>query len=203
MKVQVKEFGAFKEGVVDLSKKLNVFCGPNGTGKTYMAYAIYGLLKNQLIVGSDEGLVKTLIDNKNFEYKIDFERLKRYRENLANNFKEDFDSLFGIGDKLAEEYFSKTELLFLETDKEYETRIIDSAFEVNIAIRKARLNVIKNEGSDSLLLEIEENTVSNDEINSLSLLIPTALFSLLASYPVSTTYILPVERNSIFTFSKE
>ncbi|WP_313269812.1 AAA family ATPase [Epilithonimonas vandammei] len=203
MKVQVKELGAIKEGVVDLSKKLNVFCGPNGTGKTYMAYAIYGLLKNQLIVGSDEGLVKTLIDNKNFEYKIDFERLKRYRENLANNFKEDFDSLFGIGDKLAEEYFSKTELLFLETDKEYETRIIDSAFEVNIAIRKARLNVIKNEGSDSLLLEIEENTVSNDEINSLSLLIPTALFSLLASYPVSTTYILPVERNSIFTFSKE
>ena len=45
MKIQVNILGAIKEGTIDLSKKLNVFCGPNGTGKTYMAYAIYGLTR--------------------------------------------------------------------------------------------------------------------------------------------------------------
>ena len=35
MKIQIKELGAIKEATIDLSKKLTVFCGPNGTGKTY------------------------------------------------------------------------------------------------------------------------------------------------------------------------
>jgi len=50
MKIKIRELGAIKEGVLDLSKRLNVFCGPNGTGKTYLAYTIYGLLKNPIHV---------------------------------------------------------------------------------------------------------------------------------------------------------
>ena len=96
MKLQIKELGAIKDGTIDLSKKLNVFCGPNGTGKTYMAYAIYGLLKNRIHIGSNEELVKKLIDKKNISYHIDFDALNEYRKDLILNFKEDFDSLFGI-----------------------------------------------------------------------------------------------------------
>ena len=35
------------------------------------------------------------------------------------------------------------------------------------------------------------------------LFLNSTILSLLATYPISSTYILPVERNSIFTFSKE
>ncbi len=35
MKILVKNLGAIKQAEIDLSKKLTVFCGPNGTGKTY------------------------------------------------------------------------------------------------------------------------------------------------------------------------
>ena len=41
MKIAVKNLGAIKQAEIDLGKRLNVFCGPNGTGKTYLAYLIY------------------------------------------------------------------------------------------------------------------------------------------------------------------
>lgn len=203
MKLKVKELGAIKEGTIDLSKDLNVFCGPNGTGKTYMAYAIYGLFKKQILVGSDDILVRHLIDNQFFKYEIDFVKLNKYRQSLLNEFKDDFDSLFGIGDNLAHEYFNKTELIFAESDDEYRSRILFAEFDVNINVRKTKIKVLKKEGDNFLSLEIDDNKLSNDEMSPLSLLIPTSIFFLLALFPVSTTYILPVERNSIYTFNKE
>ncbi|MFY7810614.1 MAG: AAA family ATPase, partial [Flavobacterium sp.] len=108
MKVQINNLGAIKEGTIDLSKKMNVFCGPNGTGKTYLAYAIYGLLKTQIHVGSNKELVKNLIDKKKYLYAIDFTAINQYRNLLITNFKEDLDSLFGIGEDLAKQYFADT-----------------------------------------------------------------------------------------------
>ena len=44
MKIKISNLGAVKEGTIDLTKRINLFCGHNGTGKTYLAYVIYGLL---------------------------------------------------------------------------------------------------------------------------------------------------------------
>lgn len=64
MKIKVNDLGAIKEGTIDLSKKLTVFCGPNGTGKTYMAYLIYAISQANIHVRSSDNdtLVKELID---------------------------------------------------------------------------------------------------------------------------------------------
>ena len=85
MKIHIKELGAVKEGTIDLSKKLNVFCGPNGTGKTYMAYVIYGLLKSQMHVGANEELVKELIEKRKTNYNLDFDALNKYRKSIIDN----------------------------------------------------------------------------------------------------------------------
>ena len=45
MKVDIKELGYVKNVQLDLGKDLTILCGPNNTGKTYVAYAIYGLMK--------------------------------------------------------------------------------------------------------------------------------------------------------------
>ena len=45
MKIELKNIGAVKKATIDLSKKLTVFCGPNNTGKTYVSYAIYGMIE--------------------------------------------------------------------------------------------------------------------------------------------------------------
>ena len=42
--ISVKNFGPIAEGSVDL-KPLTIFVGPSNTGKSYMATAVYTLLK--------------------------------------------------------------------------------------------------------------------------------------------------------------
>lgn len=203
MKISIKELGAIREGTIDLSKKMNVFCGPNGTGKTYMAYVIYGLLKTQIHVGTDEVLAKELVDKRKINHTVNFEALNKYRDSILNNFKEDYDSLFGIGEDLAKQYFEKTELSFKETKEEYKQQIIACEFESIISFRKVDISVSKTKNTDYLVLEIEDKAISNKDIDTLNFFLFSSVLSLLATHPISSTYILPVERNSIFTFSKE
>ena len=44
-KIRVENLGVIKEGEVDISKPLTIFTGPNNSGKSYMAYLVYGCLK--------------------------------------------------------------------------------------------------------------------------------------------------------------
>jgi predicted ATPase len=203
MKIYIKELGAVKEGTIDLSKKLNVFCGPNGTGKTYMAYVIYGLLKSQIHIGTNEVLAKELIEKRTAKYIISFDALNKYRKDIIDNFKEDFDSLFGIGEDLAKQYFENTEIAFKETNEEFKQQIIDSKFQTTISIRKIDIEVSKTNGTDFLVLGIQEKVISNKDIDTLNFFLFSSILSLLATHPIGSTYILPVERNSIFTFNKE
>jgi predicted ATPase len=203
MKVHVKELGAIKEGTIDLSKKLNIFCGPNGTGKTYMAYVIYGLMKSQLHIGLNRELATELVENKITTYKIDFEALFEYRKNLLKNFSENFDELFGIGEILAKEYFKETKIEFGENDVEFKNVITESEFSSLLHFGKIEVEITKKPKEVFLTLQILDKTISNSDVDRLSFFLLSNIFSLLATYPVSSTYILPVERNSIFTFSKE
>jgi len=43
MKLSIKNFGAIKDGEIDLSKKVYVFVGYNNTGKTYISQLMYAL----------------------------------------------------------------------------------------------------------------------------------------------------------------
>ena len=52
-------------------------------------------------------------------------------------------------------------------------------------------------------LTLTDKTISTKDIEYLGFVLQTLLLSLCATYPIGSTYILPVERNSIFTFSKE
>ncbi|WP_441291426.1 hypothetical protein ACSRUE_14060 [Sorangium sp. KYC3313] len=45
MRFRVEHLGPLREAEVDLSKDLIVLTGPNNSGKTYLAWAVYGLLR--------------------------------------------------------------------------------------------------------------------------------------------------------------
>jgi len=67
MEIQVKNLGTIKEGVVDLSKNLIIFAGQNNTGKSYMAYLIYGLCKNAMEINenvANEAIFKSIFASK-------------------------------------------------------------------------------------------------------------------------------------------
>jgi predicted ATPase len=84
MKIQVTNLGAIKEGTIDLSKKLNVFCGPNGTGKTYMAYAIYGLTKlenRSLGLSLQDDDVTEFLESNSINFRTSSQILVRFPAN--------------------------------------------------------------------------------------------------------------------------
>jgi predicted ATPase len=53
MKIQIQNLGPIKQGEVDLSKHLIIFAGPNNTGKSHIAYLIYGLYQNGSKINED------------------------------------------------------------------------------------------------------------------------------------------------------
>ena len=97
----------------------------------------------------------------------------------------------------------KTEISFEETNDEFKQQIIDCEFQATISIRKIDIEISKTKNTDFLVLEIQEKTISNKDIDTLNFFLFSSILSLLATHPIGSTYILPVERNSIFTFSKE
>ncbi|WP_158537843.1 AAA family ATPase [Flavobacterium sp. AG291] len=203
MKVIINELGAIKSGTIDLSKKINIFCGPNGTGKTYVAYAIYGLLKSKIHVGFNRELVNELIENKKAEFKINYDALKNYRVELVKNFKDNLDGLFGIGTEFAKQHFSDSSVNFNDTDEDFQQFLHSSEINSKILIGKFEIGIIKNINLNSLKLELLDSTISSDDIEALNVYLNSTIIDFLATYPITSTYILPVERNSIFTFSKE
>ena len=46
MKIHLKNVGTIKKLDFELRRGLTLFCGPNSTGKTYAAYAVYSVLQN-------------------------------------------------------------------------------------------------------------------------------------------------------------
>lgn len=203
MKVKLSELGAIKEGSIDLSKKLNIFCGPNGTGKTYVAYAIYGMLKTDFHIGSNHEVIKSLIETKNAIYSFDFSELNAYRDEILTSFKDDLDTLFGVSQDFIKLNFNKTEITYIEKYDELNNKLIESEFKTSLNFGKIDIEIVKIKNNDFVSLEILDKTISNKDIERLDVFFYSSLISILAKYPVSSTFILPVERNSIFTFSKE
>ncbi|MGJ1366325.1 AAA family ATPase [Sphingobacterium spiritivorum] len=203
MKIKIKEFGAIKEGEIDLSKKLNIFCGPNGTGKTYVAYAVYGVLKTNLHIGRNLDFIKKLIEEKKTKYVFEFDVLDRYRDEILNSFQEDLDSLFGVSEDFVKSNFDKTQFQFSTSFEELNKKLIEAEFRLTSSFGKIDIEIEKKNNDDFITIEILDKTIANKDIERLDVFFYSSVISMLAKYPVSSTFILPVERNSIFTFSKE
>jgi len=203
MKIKLSELGAIKEGNIDLSKKLNIFCGPNGTGKTYVAYAIYGMLKTDFHFGSNRDVIKSLIETKKATYKFDFKVLNSYRDEILISFKDDLDTLFGVSQDFIKLNFHNTDINYVEKHDELNEKLVQSEFKISANFGKIDIEIVKIKNDNFVSIEILDKTISNKDIERLDVFFYSSLISILAKYPVSSTFILPVERNSIFTFSKE
>lgn len=208
MKIEIKDLGAIKSATIDLSKPLNVFAGPNGTGKTYLAYVLYSLFKNRIYVSGSKSalskeMFKELIEEKETSYQLDFDEINAYRDKIAEDLKADLDSIFGISEEMGRKFFEGTTIQFLESKEELRKRLLKSAFNFQVDINGNIVKVSKEKGAGSLSLKVEDQSISTDYLNRLEVFLLPVLIAQLATFPVSSVYILPVERNSIFTFSKE
>ena len=108
MIIKVQKFGAIKNAEIDLSKKLSVFCGPNGTGKTYLAYLIYALTSqyNRNIGNSlSTDKIKELFENNETNITIDSKVLLEYKSGIFRSVKDNLWNIFALSENKSEKYF--------------------------------------------------------------------------------------------------
>lgn len=205
MKIRIKNLGAIEEGIIDLSKKLTVFCGPNGTGKTYMAYLIYSITKANIPIGIgvNSTLANELIDKKKITIPINFPQIEDYREKIIQDVSTSFDRLFGLGYEDAKMFFKEVEITNIQKNEEFQEQLTKDSFKSNFTIGNTKVIISKESNSTDFVLEIEEASISKESLEALNFFLFNEYLSFLANYPISSSCIFPVERNSIYTFSKE
>ena len=203
MKIKVTNLGAIENGVIDLGKRINLFCGYNGTGKTYLAYVIYGLFRNRIIISPDDSLIDVLLKNRKVKHQIDFDLLFQYKREVLKNIKENIENIFGIGVETAENIFEGFDIDFEENDEELNKNIIE--YNINETTKIQGVSILINKTNNSCFIELEilDGNLTDEALSRIKFVLKSYLYSTLLIYPVSGVDVFPVERNSIYTFSKE
>ncbi len=123
MKFSFKKFGFVDDGEIELSD-LTIICGANNTGKTYISYGIYGLIRNfkryvDILIPSKQ--TKSLKDNGSIEIDL-------------NTYKNDIEKYI----ETSSEVFTKQLTGYFSAPEEF---FIDSKIEFSINKFKLNLNV--------------------------------------------------------------
>lgn len=215
MKISIKNVGIVAEAQVDLSKKLIVLCGPNNSGKTYIAYTIYGLLKTatqRTLMPSVPPLPRQLTElfvKDRWEFDLTFflkpENAKALNSYVAG-FKNSLHDVFAV----APGTFNDSELSILETDPEFLRKsllLAEEKFPYVLAPGKT-IRFEKKAGETVLKCWLERGTgispepVGDEETRRKNVI---TLFSemiiRMSLFPKS--FILPTQRTAVNIFSRE
>ena len=206
MKINIKGLGAIKETSIDLNKSLTVFCGQNNTGKTYVSFIIYALTSGRVyepILLSEEN-IDILLEKKSLVYSLKKESVWQYREKIANSIESSLHSVFGISEDQARSFFPKFSIGFEMPKEEFYKKILDEDIKGTIKHENISVSFKKESKSWDLIISISDSEkISKDSVSFIKFSILSSLYPLLSFHPISKSVIFPVERNSIYTFSKE
>jgi energy-coupling factor transporter ATP-binding protein EcfA2 len=219
VKISIKNVGIVAEAQVDLAKKLIVLCGPNNSGKTYVAYTLYGLLKTASGLRTRRrlrppGLEKSTLAEDKWELDLltllksdNYSLLKEY----ISDFKDVLPDVFATDkSKFAEATLSAN--VDPEFDAGYLEKTIRNSF-IDISYQMLpgySYNFKKAPGAlaleFTLVIRRAKDTpeVSREQLLStrntvLDLLVPSIILGTL--FPKS--FILPTQRTSVNIFSTQ
>jgi predicted ATPase len=213
MKVDIKELGYVKNIQLDLGKDLTILCGPNNTGKTYVAYAIYGLMKfrDELPKSKKVGEeIKNLIEKGQIELDI-IELLTENNTAYLNTFGKSYIKQIPKVFASEETAFNKTEIkIELGELTKLKSKILAENISQEIGIRNSfSVKIVKEIDSSIITCILIENenksNTSKHEIPTAILLdfIAERIFNILIDFIFPKTYIAPAERIAINIFAKE
>ena len=208
MHIQIKELGPIKEATIDLSKKLTVFCGPNGTGKTYMSYIIFALTNFTNILSKNTSLSTDVANNlliKNTEnITINIKDIWGYNKEIFKRTKSELWRLFAISQDKSEAFFKDTSIESSDSFEIFEQNLTELAFIKKVTYFDYTFILTKEKGQLNVQIQLE-NEVKKDKNLYFFLMdiFYDIFYSMLLFYPITDSVIFPVERNSIFTFIKE
>jgi|APTNR8051073442_1049403.scaffolds.fasta_scaffold00281_12 predicted ATPase len=213
MNIEIKELGYVKNVQLDLDKDLTILCGPNNTGKTYVAYAIYGLMRFRSNLPKSKKIaeeIKNLLSKGQVELNvIDLltENSSTYLDVIGESYVKQISKVFASDDKAFEKTKIKINLRDVSSLKD---KILSQEISQEIGIRNSiSVKIVKEVNSpiiNCLLIEKEnKSNSSKHEIPTSILLdfISNRIFDLCVDFIFPKTYIAPAERIAINIFSKE
>jgi len=205
MKLRIANLGVIKEATFDLSKKLTVFCGPNGTGKTYAAYVINSLLARELFYVPSITLdISSLLKIGEIKVEIPAEELYKIIKNELELFPETIPGIFPVAIDKRDELFGSLKVATNQTYEAFANNYVTSDIKVIHSLGSYKFNIHKPLNSQVVSIVYDRTAVEPLTLDStLDFLLTLGISRALALYPNSSSTVLPVERNSIFTFSKE
>lgn len=219
MKITFENLGVIKNTTVDLSKDLIILCGENNTGKTYLAYAVFGLLyfvRNTDIRFTQKGFVDEalmlLFDTGSTRIDL-MELYDESKEIFVNKLSKQYQEYLPTVFSSKSDYFSDTKVIIEFNAQDRESlleKLLDSAnFQVMHFGKTIALTLQKNEKDTTLNLVLtkeqnEETTKQYQKIaNFISDIIKNEVYNLLYKTIFNNSYIAPAERSSVNIFSKE
>lgn len=204
MKIEVKNLGNIREGVFDISKKLTLFCGPNNTGKTYVSYVIYSLLKSlrRFIPTEELPDLNELLTNGEISFELNRKLLLQYRKERTNSIN--LESVFGLSDIESKTLFTDLSVSYTMSDDSFWEKVVHEELNYVFPWEGFDVRVEKESGSISIKVTKENSgTSTNTDSFFLEWQLIGDICEKLINYPYSNACIFPVERNSIYTFNKE
>lgn len=205
MKLNLKNLGAIKDGTIDLSKRINILCGQNNTGKTYLAFVIYALTREKFSRSPLKFELASLIENGEVTINTDAKTLYDYLIDSLSDIKSNLDTIFGISEEVAQKMFKDFELNLMITETEFNQKYIELNFKEQIQIGEYRFNFKKNTDTPTVIIGLIDGIDYSEILNDHLILIKltSILINRIVLFPITKSVIFTVERNSIFTFSKE
>lgn len=207
MRVSIRNVGVVREATLDLSKKLIIFCGPNNTGKTYISYLVNALVSSSSSFARREDcMLENNVDSADvvFRYKISKEYVMESYTAQVADVMANFDSIFGISNKQSDNLFNDAYVEYLGDEEMFWLYVKQRGLDVWTKYADYDVHIAKEPNNMNVRVVVK-NAANRGGQKLFGGFYPVTDFvaSVVIHYPLCDVTMFPVERNSIFTFSKE
>ncbi|MFZ2449767.1 MAG: AAA family ATPase [Methylovulum miyakonense] len=204
MKIDFEHLGGIEKGSIELND-FTLFCGKNNSGKTYVMYALYGLLDKQFNCCFDfvEPIVDTLKQKGRYSLDV-LDLITAYQEEIIvdveKQFKRNLPNLFGVTDSDFLNSKIKLHLFYKKIEKNIENSKY-SIYSANNLSWKVTLNADK----EAIELILDTSEVGDDDVLQafISNILVDILFFNCDEYHQRHNFLLPAERAGMNLFFKE
>ncbi|WP_252178144.1 AAA family ATPase [Endozoicomonas sp. 4G] len=200
MKFTFKNLGYVDQGSIELGG-MTLICGPNNVGKTWLNYAIYGLLKHYPFVASfdlEPKLFKDLQEHGTAKLSLSgyAGKLDRILQKMSDRFSHNLGKYFNTDSDL----MSKTKV-----GLKLENYTLDLNEKIHWVVRlgsKGRLILSKESGDDTLIITLQGADSGLPE-RAIADIVERQLARILLGSCLLTPFVLTSERTGISLFYKE
>ena len=206
MKFKIENLGIIENGEISLNRPLTIFCGPNGTGKTYASCILQAITSNRYSPNKplNEDLLNNLVDTGTVEIPLNIDEAISYRNTSVEIIKIHLKEIFGVSEKEADSMFPNFNLSFTTDDSDYYEAIKKLTFSLSYVINDARCKFNKKKNVMSVTVKIDRRqNLDPSTVIMFKYSIMGIIYHRLSMHCIASSHIFPIERNAAFTFGKE